>query len=136
MFCKNCGAEYEAEELHCPYCHAENKEAADKKKKEILEKYDMEAEQMKTQAEQYPREEARKRTNRILRGVGILLFLIVVLTIVMPVYTKISVNHAYEEQLVHTEKLEQLFVAEDYAGLKAYMTEHELTGFEKHFKFR
>lgn len=121
MICKSCSAEYDDNVLTCPYCGSENKEAARELKEDILENYDREAEHIKTMAEQYPEKTARKWTKKIVCVAAILLALGIVLGMIAIVAGKLSVNVGYKSSQKHVERLEELFLAGDYAKIEEYL---------------
>lgn len=121
MYCTSCGAEYGETEQSCPYCGSENMALAKKRKQELLEEYDREAEEMETSV---PRQEIKRRTKRLLKLLPAVLLLAVVLAAGAGIYARVSVNWEYRAKQKHLRNLETLFQEADWSGMEAYCREH------------
>lgn len=130
MICIQCGAAYEDGLLECPYCHSENRKESLRRKREILEGYDKEAEKIKKEAGSYVKKTAGKWTGRFLAGVGILLAVGAVLTVLYLFGSFLFHKFAYVAKTDRLQKLEEYYQAGDYEALTAYMQEKKLYGRE------
>ncbi|MBQ9135692.1 MAG: hypothetical protein IJX66_06320 [Lachnospiraceae bacterium] len=128
MICNQCGAEFDSNLLQCPYCHSENRKEAKRQKKQILEGYDREAENIKNEAEGYAGKTAGRWTKKLLLGIGVVLAIGVLLTVVYLFCTRILVKAEYAGKDAQLAKLEELYQAGDYAALSEYMWEEDLYG--------
>ncbi|MBO5166876.1 MAG: hypothetical protein J6B90_09810 [Lachnospiraceae bacterium] len=128
MICNQCGAEFDSNLLQCPYCHSENRKEAKRQKRQILERYDREAENIKKEAEGYAGRTAGRWTKKLLIGIGIVLAIGVLLTVVYLLCTRIFVKAEYAGKDATLAKLEELYQAGDYAALSEYMWEEDLYG--------
>lgn len=126
MVCKSCSAEYEDNNLICPYCGSENKEAVREIKEDILEHYDEEADMIRKSAELYPEKTARKWTKHIVYLLTGLIAVGVLIGILAIPLGKLSVSMQYKREKKHLAKLEELYVAGDYAAVDAYLDDKDL----------
>ena len=123
MICENCGAEYNKNNLKCPYCNSENLKAAGKLKEQILEKYDREAQEM---AESIPKKAVRNWTKYIIWGMLIFLSIIVVITIFAFVGGRISAVFRHSQEQRQMERLEELFQAQDWEEMSKYIDDNDI----------
>ena len=128
MICNQCGAEFDNRLLQCPYCHSENRKEANRQKRQILEGYDREADNIRKEAEKYTQKTAGRWTKKLLIGIGIALAIGVLLTVVYLLCTRIFVKAEYAGKDAKLAKLEELYQAGDYAALSEYMWEEDLYG--------
>lgn len=128
MICNQCGAEFDNRLLQCPYCHSENRKEAKRQKRQILEGYDREAENIRKEVENYPQKVAKKWTKKLLLGIGIALAAGALLTVIYLLCTRIFVKAEYAGKDAQLAKLEELYQAGDYAALSEYMWEEDLYG--------
>ena len=121
MICEYCGGEYGDDVVSCPYCHAENKDAAKARQADILAGYDKEAEAIKKEADLYPVKMARKWSAKVVLGIVagavICLLLLALFKYVLDVEDR---NSLAREQKKLAE-MDAFLEAEDYAGLEEYL---------------
>ncbi len=128
MICNQCGAEFDNRLLQCPYCHSENRKEANRQKRQILEGYDREAENIRKEAEKYTQKTAGRWTKKLLIGIGIALAIGAVLTVVYLLGSRIFVKVEYAGKDATLAKLEEFYQAGEYAALAEYMWEEDLYG--------
>ena len=123
MKCENCGAEYRAKELKCPYCGTVNHTGMNWKAEEDREK--SRAEQEKTAA--------LKRTplfvvNRVANTILVLsLVLLVVFFIVSAIGIKVEeVTTDQKRRKADFARAKEYYDAEDFVALDHYLTEYDL----------
>ena len=126
MKCQHCGAEYDDRSPVCPYCQSENIQEAERRKKEALAAYDKEALQMRKEMEGYAKKKARTLTWWILRITGILFLAAALITAGILIAGKLWAGHSYKRDQAHLEKLNEMYVQGDYAGIAEYVKENEL----------
>lgn len=126
MICSQCGAKYQSDMLNCPYCHSENRKEAGRTKRRILESYDIEAADIKREAQNYTKNTANRYTKIILvvLSIAIVLGMLAVLGYVFleKVFFKLEM---YGKEN-HMETLETLFEEGNPAAVSAYLDEEEL----------
>lgn len=125
MICQNCGAEYEADSLRCPYCHSENRKAAERLKKDILKGYDKEAEEM---VQSVPKKAVKKWTKYVAVGLGAVLALGAVIAYVTVIAAVVSGNVNYRKSRREYAKLEEYYSAEDWSDMGYYLRSKSLYG--------
>lgn len=123
MNCKNCGAKYDKKSLNCPYCGSENKIVAEKQKKEILDRYDREAKEMEVTV---PRQAVNRWTKYVLLGLGIVIVLFIVITVITVIISGISAKFTYNKDQHQLERLEEYFQKQDWQGMNEYMDDKEI----------
>jgi hypothetical protein len=128
MICPSCGAEYDDSSLMCPYCHSENSSAAREEKQRLLESYDKEADEIRREADNYPKQAAKKITRYLLAGLAAVLVLGLLVTVLYLCFGRRQVNADYRQEKVNLEKLEELYGAGSYEDLTAYIKDHDIWG--------
>ena len=137
MNCKYCGAEYEDDLLQCPYCNSENEKEARERKEEILKSYDVEADKMKKEMASYPKKTANKWTKIILIILGCLLVIVIMVSVIVIVAGKLTVNVEYKIEQQQAGKLEEFLAAKDYDGMLAYIEEKDIwSGYDKYLEVK
>ena len=125
MICQNCGAEYEADSLRCPYCHSENRKAAERLKKDILKGYDKEAEEM---VQSVPKKAVKKWTKYVAIGLGAILVLGAVIALVSVIAAGVSGKADYWKSRKAYAKLEEYYSTEDWSNMRDYLRRKSLYG--------
>ena len=123
MKCENCGAEYRAKELKCPYCGTVNRTGLEWKAEEDREKSRVEREKTA----------AIKRTplfvvNRVANTILVLsLVLLVIFFIVSAIVSKVEEATADQKRRkADYAQAKEYYVAEDFVALDRYLTEYDL----------
>ncbi|MGN0401767.1 MAG: hypothetical protein ACI4HQ_05850 [Acetatifactor sp.] len=136
MICQNCGAEYNNKEMKCPYCHSENPVAAARHKKNILLGFEKEAEQIRQEAENYPKAEAKRRTGILLRILGVLAVVGLTASVLVILIGRRAADSSYNNSQKHKERLEEFYQAGDYEAMSDYLDRKGLyqTTYEKYIQ--
>ncbi|MDD6194684.1 MAG: hypothetical protein PUB19_07280 [Lachnospiraceae bacterium] len=123
MKCENCGAEYGAREIRCPYCGTQNHTGIQWKQEE-------------EQAEERVEKEkafAIKRApiyvvNRVANTILLVSLILLVLSfVVMAICFKVEeVSDKHKQKSAVYDEAEQLYKSEDFVALDDYLEEHDL----------
>lgn len=125
--CTSCGGEYESTEKMCPYCGTENREAAGREMKHILNGYDVQAKEMETTV---PKKHVKK-WSRTLLALGLVILLLLLAGCVAAVIRG-KADSAAEAGKSSRDmaKMEEYYEKEDYGGMREYRRKHDLYGYE------
>lgn len=123
MICPNCGAEYPDEAVRCPHCQSENERIVQKRKKEVLNAFDREAEQLKTEL---PRKKVQKISTVIWIVLAGLVVMILFGLLFGTVWTKYSAKIKYTNTKRHIAQMEELLENEKYQEFFKYADQIDL----------
>ena len=106
VLCINCGGAYKQGQLNCPYCQAENRREAQRRKKAKLDAYDNEARQM----EQNIVSRVVKTATRVLLMVAVVLVVgFLIATIVAAVAGPMVAGKEQRQKQAHMDAMDSFF---------------------------
>ena len=123
MVCNSCGGEYDDKAFLCPYCNTENTKVAAKIKKDILHKYDKEANRIK---KELPGHVVKKGTSIYIKLLLGIFALMVIASIVVLIFSQLSVDQNYKKQKKAVAVLEQYFQAGEYIKIRDYLRKNNV----------
>lgn len=114
--CKNCSAKYEASAICCPYCGAENTEAAYQKQREYVDGHKNKSKFLEKLPERivHLTDSAMKKTAFL--AVGIFIVVLLIGFVAAKIYSSMGAWRMDRE----VAKLEEYYQAGDYEGLQEY----------------
>ncbi len=128
--CKNCGAEFDAKALKCPFCGHENVAAAQDAYHDKIDKIIEEREEV----HKLPDKIVKKSTKTIVKIVAMIPIVVIVVALVLFFGNKAKLKNEYTMEQENKVKMEEFLDAGDYAGLSEYYSrvEYSYSAYEKY----
>ncbi|MBQ9765281.1 MAG: zinc ribbon domain-containing protein [Lachnospiraceae bacterium] len=122
MNCINCGAKLEKTEINCPYCGAENEQAAKKEHDKVLREYKHKTKELS----KLPDKVVNKVSGHMLKIAIGLVCLMVVGCIISFAISKSKKDNSLDVQAKHLARLEEYYNADKYEEMYEYLSDKGL----------
>lgn len=128
--CKNCGAEFDAKALKCPFCGHENVAAAQDAYHDKIDKIIEEREEV----HKLPDKIVKKSTKTIVKVVALIPIVVIVVALALFFGNKAKLKNQYKIEQENKVKMEEFLEAGDYVGLGEFYTnvEYSYSAYEKY----
>ena len=118
--CSNCGAEYDASALFCPYCHAENVPVSMQQQEDFL----AEIQQKQRDLKNIPQQRVKKANHRVNRaGMRVVVAAVAILILVFAISSVRNITKRARRDKV-LQQLEEYYVQQDYEAMNECMREN------------
>ena len=124
MVCKECGAQFDENELLCPYCGAENFQVAKEQQDEYVKNY----KRKKKEIKRMPEKLVKKTTKSMFYLAGGLFIGVILLLIVVTAFSKIVSSDMLARQEKELANLESYYVQGDYETMCNYLEKIDKRG--------